>query len=238
MNLNEKFFISRRKVFTLGADPEIFVFADNKLLPAFEFLPPKGNGNMMYWDGMQAEWKYDHLGNYCQNNLVYFTRENLIKLDQKAKAYNPKAKLSLSNVIKAPADILAKAPLPFVELGCQPSYNAYNLEGLRVPNPRRLLYRFAGGHMHFGTWRQPPNYNLLAQTMDSVLGVWSVGAARNQDNPIRRKYYGMPGEYRKPKYEYGYGFEYRVLSNWWLASPGIMQLTWDIGRMSLRLATS
>jgi hypothetical protein len=51
-------------------------------------------------------------------------------------------------------------------------------------------------------------------------------------------YYGLAGEYRKPMYGEGFGVEYRVLSNFWLASPGLMQLTWDIGRMCVRLAHS
>lgn len=224
---------------TLGADPEMFVFSGEKLVPAYKFLPPKGHGALMYWDGFQAEWKYNHEANYCLNNLVKHTRESLMRLNDQAKEHNSKARLSLVNVVRVPDKLLETADTPHVELGCEPSFNAYNLEGLRVGNPRKLKYRFAGGHMHFGTWeRRKPRYVPIIKTLDKVLGVFAVGVARHMDNPIRRQYYGMPGEFRPPKYGMGLGVEYRTLSNFWLASPATMQLVWDLGRVCVRLSGS
>lgn len=230
--------ISKRKHLTLGADPEIFLYSGLKLLPAFEFLPPKGKGVDMYYDGFQAEWKYDHEGNYCQNNLVLYTREKLMNLERLARHKDVNARLTLKNVVRIPRVTLETVRSEYVELGCQPSYNAYNDKGKPVYDPRQLPYRFAGGHMHFGTWNIRPNYEKIIKTLDAILGVWSVGVARNLDNPIRRGYYGLAGEYRKPKYAEGYGVEYRVLSNWWLASPALLQVTWDLGRLCVRLAAS
>lgn len=231
--------ISKRRELTLGADPEMFVFSGNKLLPAFEFLPHKDSKENIYWDGFQAEWKYDHDGAHCQNNLVKYTRERLIQLTAIAKTAKKDARLSLDTVVRVPKEILESARPEHVELGCQPSYNAYWMKGKPVYDPRKLPYRFAGGHMHFGTWTpQRPNYDKIVRTLDSILGVWAVGVAQHMDSPIRRQYYGLAGEYRKPKYKSGYGVEYRSLSNFWLASPGILQLTWDIGRLSVRLAGS
>lgn len=230
-----------RKRLTLGADPEIFAFKNGTLVPAFEFLPPKGEGRKMYWDGFQAEWKYDTPFT-CQNNLVKATRESLMQMSEYAA--KKEAKLSLINVVKIPAETLKKANYRHVELGCEPSYNAYHLRGLDVENPRLLKYRFAGGHMHFGEYLRKPNYEKVIKTLDSILGVWATGTARHVDSPIRRQYYGMAGEYRKPTYgvnENGqkvYGIEYRTLSNFWLSSPGLMQLTWDIGRLCVKLAGS
>jgi len=230
--------LSKRRVLTLGSDPEMFVFSGLKLLPAFEFLPPKGEGVEMYYDGFQAEWKYSHDENHCQNNLVLHTRQKLANLEAHAKAKDSNARLSLKNVVRIPKEVLMTVEPMYVELGCQPSYNAYGLKGTPVQNPRKLDYRFAGGHMHFGTFNVRPNYDKIIKTLDSILGVWSVGVARNLDNPIRRMYYGIAGEYRKPKYTEGYGVEYRVLSNWWLASPALLQVTWDLGRLCVRLASS
>lgn len=245
--------VSQRKRFSLGADPEMFVFAKNKLVPAFTFLPPKGKDVKLYWDGFQAEWKYDHHGNQCLNTLVHFTRENLMALQAKAREADKNARLSLVNVVRVPKDLLVHSEGQHVELGCMPSYNAYGLRGEDVPNPRTLPFRFAGGHMHFGSWNRKPQYKRIVETLDRILGVWAVGAARHIDNPVRRKYYGLPGEFRKPMYDIKgydfasgktyvayqvYGVEYRTLSNFWLASPGIMQLTWDLGRMCVRIAQS
>lgn len=228
-----------RKKFTLGADPEIFAFKNGVLVPAFEFLPPKGEGRTMYWDGFQAEWKYKDAWT-CQNNLVKNTRESLQQMAKLAQTKG--ASLSLINVVRIPAELLKTTSYKHVELGCEPSFNAYKLRGKAVENPRLLLYRFTGGHMHFGQWFARPNYVKIVKTLDSILGVWAVGVARTLDSPIRRQYYGLPGEYRMPEYgvnEYGkqtYGVEYRTLSNFWLSMPSLMQVTWDIGRMCVKLA--
>lgn len=246
-----------RKRFTLGSDPEMFVFSGNKLLPAFKFLPSKANGALMYYDGFQAEWKYEK-PHKCQNNLVNHTRNSLMILSNKAKVADKHARLSLRNVVRVPNELLQESELRHVELGCMPSFNAYNLHGEDVVDPRKLRFRFAGGHMHFGSWTRRPSYQPIVKTLDNILGVWSVGAARHLDNPVRRQFYGLPGEYRRPIYKPEevpaallelipiqpqaqgpmFGLEYRVLSNFWLASPAIMQLTWDIARSCVRIAQS
>lgn len=240
--------VSRRKELSLGADPEMFIFSGAKLVPAFEFLPAKCGASLVYWDGFQAEWKYGHYGVYCLNNLVYYTRQQMMELERKAIGFDPKAKLTLRNVVRIPQAVLREAHPRHVELGCKPSYNAYGMKGKAVYDPRSLRYRFAGGHMHFGTWSgAKPNYEGIVKTLDTILGVFSVGLARHLDNPIRREYYGLAGEYRKPLYDFNpagglqgphYGVEYRALSNFWLASPAVMQLVWDLGRMCVRLSSS
>lgn len=231
--------ISLKKELTLGADPEIFVFDGLKLLPAFQFLPPKEAGSDIYWDGFQAEWKLDYTGRHCQNNMVYFMREALMNLHSLAKQHSSRARLSAVNVVRIKDEILQKADVRHVELGCMPSFNAYRLKGTPVLDPRKLTHRFAGGHMHFGEWTIPPPYKKIVKTLDNILGIFSIGAARHIDNPIRRQYYGLPGEYRMPKYEgNAYGVEYRTLSNFWITAPSIQQLIWDLGRMAVRLSCS
>jgi hypothetical protein len=233
--------VSKKRVITLGSDPEIFAFQGDKLLPAYEFLPfgdEKERNTQIYADGFQAEWKYDHYYKQCLDVLVSATHGRLQDLQDSLADY-PTAKLSLANVVRIPDATLQSADSAQVALGCEPSYNIYGLRGLAVENPRALKYRFCGGHMHFGEWtKDKPQVKTIVPTLDNILGVWSVGAAQHFDDPIRRRYYGKPGEYRLPVYEEGLGVEYRVLSNFWLASPRLMQLTFDIGRLCVRLAHS
>lgn len=236
--------LSSNKQYTLGTDPEIFAMDKGKLLPAFEFLPPKtAPDTSIYWDGFQAEFKLDYVP-ICQNNLVQAVREQLMALDLRVKKHSKTAKLSLVNVLRIPDEMLKKAAYEHVQLGCEPSFNAYGLEGKIAGNPRELKFRCVGGHMHFGTWNVRPKYDRMAKFLDKILGVWSVGAAQALDSRIRREYYGLPGEHRRPIYGkdgYGknqYGFEYRSLSNFWLANPATMQATWDIGRLAVKLASS
>lgn len=222
---------------TIGADPEMFIFAGNKLLPAYEFLPSKIDSphQTLYWDGFQAEWKYE-TGAYCLTQFVWDTKQKIETLLNSAKRHNVKATLSLQNVVSIAKTLLKTAPEQYVLLGCEPSFNAYNLKSERIDNPRELKIRVAGGHIHFGGWKRKLNYHKYIKTLDSILGVWAVGAAQNIDIPLRRKYYGLAGEFRTPTYAGSLGLEYRTLSNFWLCHPRIMQLTFEIARGALMVA--
>lgn len=222
---------------TIGADPEMFVFAGRKLLPAYEFLPDKLDPEkpVMYWDGFQAEWKYARAHN-CFTVFVMCTQNQIQQLWNIAREHNSKATLSLQNVVTIPKELLKCAPEQYVTLGCKPSQNAYGLQMERIENPRELKIRVAGGHLHFGGFRTKPQYLKYIKALDSILGIWAVGAAQNIDVPLRRKYYGLAGEFRTPNYDNGYGMEYRTLSNFWLCHPRIMQLTLEIARAALTIA--
>lgn len=234
-----------------GLDPEIFVTSNGKLVPAYEFLPDKHSpvivrgshyatyqvfgvndySTYAYWDGFQAEFRTGAAFK-CLMFMTLYTQQGLKSILDAAKAKFPNAKLSLNSVMRVPLKTREEAFDPFVTLGCDPSMNAYDLSGIEVKNPRKLPYRFAGGHMHFGEDYMQKNHVKVVKALDKILGLWSVGAAQSFDNPIRRKYYGLPGEYRTPQH----GLEYRVLSNFWLSSPIILHAAWEIGRRAVYLA--
>lgn len=233
---------------TFGADPEMFVLRENGVpVPAFEFLKAKedapltktnGNPFKLFWDGFQAEWSYQH-GRIQIPHLLDDITSGLFLLRKAAREHNSKAYLTLLNVVKIDEEVMEAAGDRHVEFGCMPSYNIYGNKGEGIPNPRKLLYRFAGGHMHFGGWQKKPNYTKIVKLLDAILGVWAVSAAREFDNPRRRKFYGLAGEHRRPVYaDKTYGIEYRVLSNFWLASPKIANAVWQLARIVLRLAES
>lgn len=252
-------FLSCETTYTLGADPEFFIMANNKLIPAFEFLPPKDNGEKIdvYWDGFQAEFTMPvNSTPTCIALHGCDVHNQLSKLSQWAVKENKDARICIDNVVRIPDAMLKKALDPHVALGCMPSENVYGLKGEYIGNGRLLKYRFAGGHMHFGGWAgkkmDPLKY---IKTLDKILGVWCVGAAQNIDVPVRRRYYGLAGEFRHTFYPRTVligssvllpqtktieecGFEYRTLSNFYYCHPGINQLVWEIGRSSLKLADS
>jgi hypothetical protein len=242
--------------FSIGSDPEIFLMKGDEVFPAFQFLPSKKEAKVQantgyrtgafyqrtpFWDGFQAE--------FCaqpKECLMYFTLGMRKCLEGLAMRAGEKgAKLTMRNVLRIPDSMLLSAEQEHVALGCSPSENIYDDHGIQVENPRKLKYRFAGGHLHFGKWfpEKPPEYAKIVNTLDSILAVWAVGVAANIDSPIRRKYYGLAGEYRTPTYkkssEYGkdlLGVEYRVLSNYWLCHPAICHATWEVARACVKLA--
>ena len=225
------------RIFTLGADPEFFVYKDEKLVPAFTFLPEKGGNTSLFWDGFQAEFTmptYPHCIGLHGCDVHRRLRELQIAM---VKKLGEEAKIVLNNVVRVPNDMLEEAYDVHVALGCSPSMNAYGMKGTKVTNPRELKYRFAGGHMHFGGF--PGNFThhtKFVKALDKVIGVWGVGAAQKLDNSIRREYYGLAGEYRPTKYPDSRGVEYRTLSNFYFCHPAIHQLTWEIARKAMYMA--
>jgi hypothetical protein len=219
----------------VGSDPEIFVTKkDGTLIPAFEFLKSNkdkdctktADGSIVYWDGFQAEFTTKPYG--C---LAYHTdsvQYGLKALLDEAKKYDKGAKLSIQTVMQIPEQLLKEGKKEFVELGCMPSENAYKMKGEDMGNGRTLPIRSAGGHIHFSLNKNQQEKAVdIVKGMDAIIGVACVALFANYDNPMRRKYYGMAGEYRLP----AHGIEYRTLSNAWLVHPFAMNIVFDLARV-------
>jgi hypothetical protein len=219
----------------LGSDPEIFVEdADGKLIPAFEFLPNKvsptrfldqGSPQKLYWDGFQAEFTIKP--QTCLAYMVDGLRQGLKATLDEARKKFPKAKLSSATVVEIPAKMLKDASEEHVALGCDPSINLYQLMGEPVPDGRDLRMRFAGGHVHLGLAKLHDLASEVVGAMDMLVGIPSVAMFDHWDSPVRRRYYGLPGEHRLPSH----GLEYRVLSNAWLRHPALAHFTFDMCRI-------
>jgi len=71
----------------------------------------------------------------------------------------------------------------------------------------------------------------MVKAADAIAAVPSVAMFQKWDNPVRRMYYGLPGEHRIPPY----GVEYRVLSNAWMFHPATAHYTLGLVRAGLKL---
>jgi len=101
--------------------------------------------------------------------------------------------------------------------GCEPDYNAWTKMENSKPTCDNPALRTAGGHIHVGT---RGNIIHAVEAMDLFLGVPSVLLDDSPASMSRRTLYGKAGAMR-PK---SYGFEYRVLSNFWVFSE--LTRTW------------
>lgn len=225
---------------SLGSDPEIFV-EDGKtkeIIPAFNFLDSKKDSkdtvtyqaitSKIYWDGFQAEFETAPFA--CLSYHATSVNYMLQKLLEVARKKYPDAELSAKPVVMIDADTLATAKEEHVTLGCMPSYNVYGMQGDKTTESRLLPIRSAGGHIHFGIGkRTEAQVKDMVKALDAILGVACVSLFQNIDNPIRRKFYGMAGEYRLPEH----GLEYRTLSNAWMYHPFIMNIVFDLSRKAL-----
>lgn len=227
----------------MGSDPEFFLLdADRQVVPAFDYLPDKyASVDGLFWDGFQAETTLDLKDCYagcekdCQEHKVacHASLAQLIGRQMQRLAARD-LDVACQSVWRIPPRMLQLASEAHVALGCDPSSNAYASEGRKVPRPRELNWRFAGGHVHF---ELPPeeceieNIRYLVKTLDALLGIPAVCLAQNYDHFIRRRYYGLAGEYRLPPH----GLEYRTLSNFWLPHPRAFMLTFDLARHALNI---
>jgi Phage phiEco32-like COOH.NH2 ligase-type 2 len=187
-----------------------------------------------YWDGAQAE--FAPWAKQCMETLHESTRLGLIEVLTRARKVDPKAKLTLQNVVTLPEAVLQNADAKFIQFRCSQSLNIYNDPGDGIQDARKYKYRCAGGHIHIGYTRAftAPGIEQVVRGLDGVLGVIGVSLAAGIDNPERRHTYGRAGEFRLPRH----GLEYRVLSNFWLSHPAIAMLVFELSRSVVRLAES
>lgn len=240
-----------------GNDPEVFVVDDKgAVIPAFAFLPSKseakeepawggisahetgGRGDhricrKMFWDGFQAE--FTSPPSYCFGWAADYIHTGLKAVMQAAQKINKSARPTWKPVIDLTDEHLHTSPRECVELGCDPSQNAYFEgvnPGLADLDASTLKCRFAGYHIHFGIGNQKPDeYINIVKMLDAIAGVVSVCLFRGMEDVRRRKYYGLAGEYRLPPH----GLEWRTLSSSVLCSPYTFHLMSDLSRMACKL---
>lgn len=117
-----------------------------------------------------------------------------------------------------PAAIFSKLQLKHpnaLVFGCEPDYDAWRLVENKKPYSSNKQLRTCGGHIHIGS-----KFSMIkgVQNMDLFLGVPAVILDNTPEAKQRRELYGKAGAMRpKP-----YGWEYRVLSNFWFLKPELI----------------
>jgi len=237
LKLREQLVNLKRTVSNQGSDPEIFVVdKNNVVIPSFLFLKGKDSPNRipqnnepLFWDGFQAE--FNTPGDSCLDRTVYNIRFGLMALNQAAKKYNPDARLTISPTLDIPPHLLTDGKEEHVQFGCMPSKNVYGMKGI-VADGREVPFRSAGGHIHLQlTPTQKNRIPEYVKALDAILGVACVSMFGNFDDPRRREYYGLAGEYRTPSH----GMEYRPLSNVWMCHPTTTYIVFELARKVISL---
>lgn len=118
------------------------------------------------------------------------------------------------------------------EIACVPEFCAYELEYI-IPDDSVLRLsnlRTAGGHIHIGDKHlvdnDKNNFNNIycIKMMDLFVGVVSLYLDKDPTAIKRKQLYGKAGRCRFPKY----GVEYRSIGNFWLNSPELAGLIFDL----------
>jgi hypothetical protein len=235
--------------FSFGSDPEVLLLDKKTRQPvsAIRLLPEHGKSNkvqisedqQMFYDNVLLEFNVKPAPTFSE------FRENLKKCLSFAEIF-----LASKNATMA---IQASTIFPLSEcdhpeasvFGCDPEYNIYKRspEGLimRVEPPVvTTTFRTCGGHIHIGhpiatTDRSrggdPP---LVVKLMDAFVGATALLLDTDPTSQKRRKLYGGAGTHRITSY----GLEYRALSNFWITSPMLVKIMFQLTRQVIELAIS
>jgi hypothetical protein len=214
--------------FTIGSDPELFVFntKTKKVASAIDKIPgskeepfkeglPEGFG--LQTDNILAEFNIPPVTDVDDfiKNIEFM--KNLIK--DKVKEIDPNLDILCAASSKVPMKELRHPQAR--EFGCDPDFCIYTDGPNEVGSASRTSLRSAGFHIHVG---YPENNIDLSMIMlryiDAYVGIPSILYDTDVE---RRNLYGKAGCFRLQPY----GFEYRTLSSYWIANPIRLKFIWN-----------
>lgn len=233
----------------LGGDPEFFVANKRgQVLNADRFFPGKDNPMRvgesegkcrLFFDGIQGEMAYGpaHCREVISGRIraVLMMVHNLIKENKVILKPSSRIQRSVINQADPEARIF----------GCAPDFNAYTRSvNTCEMDASRHPFRYAGGHLHFGTSMRlevmskanPEKFMVeeeemhlrLIKMMDLLITIPTLPLDNAPGSKRRRDKYGKAGCFRPTPY----GIEYRTPSCWWLKSPMTVSLVYALGRMA------
>lgn len=211
------------KNITVGSDPEIFIVdkLTNQIVPAYTFT----NGSK------EQATKVDDIKVLSDNVMLEFNIEPCRTSEGFANTIGNALESITNKVIPKSTMISSECSLSVskeylkdkkvLEFGCMPDWNAWDLSVNKVGKPKDKAQRCSGGHLHYGFDNAIEEQSLeMLRLFDLFLGLPSI--AEDKDTK-RKELYGKAGAFRLTPY----GFEYRVLSNYWIFSKENVQRTFD-----------
>lgn len=220
--------------FTFGSDPE-FPLVDAKGTFKSAIGIVKGdkenkidlkNGHYAFYDNVLAEVNIRPESN--KKDVQKSFRECFASLAKLIGKYKLQTQASMMYPDAECNHLKAKV------FGCDPEYDAYTLESV-VPPICTTTFRSAGGHIHLGMQNfetLSPDHLLIdafskieaIKMMDLFVSIPALFIDHDSTRKARRSLYGKAGYHRPTPY----GVEYRTTSNFWLASPKLVDLMFDI----------
>jgi hypothetical protein len=209
-------------LFTLGADPEIFLGRGGRFVNAYGLIPGTKEephrviGGAVQVDGVAVEFNIDPVTDL--NNFRY----RLDLVTQQLRQMLPGYQFLKAVTVNVDPKHFANMPEEALLIGCNSDVNAYTAEDNPTPVPQDGL-RAVGGHLHIGGFFEEGQKEMsryidslrLARLLDKYVGVYSL---LWDSDTRRRQIYGAAGACRVKDY----GVEYRSLSNSWLFRPKVV----------------
>lgn len=208
---------------TIGADPEVFLVTKDgdKPYPACGLIGGTKDYPIEVTEKGHAVQEDNVAAEFCipPSKTVRELQDNINFMLDHISFIIPKT-LKIS---KAASLFFSKEDLESPqakEFGCDPSFNHWT--GLQNKSPKSTTtLRTAGGHVHVGY--DNPSEHISNKFMAALELYLAVPSILMDTDTERRKMYGKSGEMRyKP-----YGFELRVLSNFWIFSNTHIKWVFD-----------
>jgi len=227
------------KVIMLGTDPEFFLQKDGKHVCAIPFVGMGTKDNpmpMVDENGVVKEgYSFMHDRASVEFNVPpTIDFEEFKKSIEFAMAYimtvvngdYNKAKVTASDKASVWFEWSELQDPKSMEIGCQPSWNAYTLEQNEAPDVSDIPLQTAAFHFHiqvdFGDLDKYDTTIAFVKALDLFLGLPSLLLDKDTE---RRKLYGKAGEFREHLDDDR--FEYRVISNFLLFNPEALEFMWN-----------
>lgn len=227
-----------------GTDPELMLVNESGYVSAIGVVPSSPDnrlnikGHDFYYDNVLAEFAVkpatnkeqaiEHLRECLE---IYNELVNPHKLVAQAyQTYPDNIWVHLHEITGEPIAAVA---------GCAVDMCAYTVRSMKPPKEiiENTTDRSAGGHVHLGDERLLRDYGLWYAPsillMDLFLGIPSLFLDKDPTSSKRRSIYGQAGRFRICDY----GLEYRTLGNFWLTSPRLTGLIYDLCNFVCDIAT-
>lgn len=219
--------------FSWGTDPEFMLQKDGKICSAIGVLKgdkenkTKVNDCEFYYDNVLAECTIPP--SYSKEEAVENVRNCLHDFSKLVKPYE----LVVKSSHKYDQNQLNHEDA--LKVYCVSENCCYSMEEIEPDTEifHKTNLRSAGGHIHLGADFLKNGYNswTAVRLMDLFAGIPSVFLDDNLSSKKRKEIYGKSGRFRFTSY----GIEYRSLSNFWLTSPELVELFYDISKTVLEI---
>ena len=223
---------------TFGTDPE-FLITENGVGKSAIDVIGRGIENPIEIDG--ARFYYDNVLAECtvvpgktKDESIENIRHSLRLFSEIVSPYCLEVRSSYEFDPKELDNPIAKL------IGCSPESDSYTMMTAKPPKSEFInnTLRSAGGHVHLGNDllkdKQDPRVVFSIYMLDLFVGIPSLFLDNTPESKARRTLYGKAGRFRdKP-----YGVEYRSLSNFWLKSPSLTDLIYDLCEFTVEFVGS
>ena len=223
--------------FSFGSDPEFFLMKDSKFYSAVDIIEADRKnrltieGHQFFHDNVLAECaiKYANTKQEVLNNF----KKAISILANLVTPY----KLVIKSFQEYPADQLTHPDARKVNCAIErcPYIKDFAPAGELEKVIKNTRFRAAGGHVHLGAsiLRKGLEGGNVVKMLDIFVGLPFFVIDRDDSSVQRRRIYGKAGRHRRP----AHGLEYRTPNNYWLSSPELASLMYDLCEFTLNFAS-